>query len=131
MFKTMLPLGLLFVFALYGYSQNNTTVTAKQTKTTQTVASSGKVVNITQPVCVIINGTVLKAMKMMVVADKVIVVALEILSVLLPAKATPIAMAARTIKVVGIKTVPLPRPLPLKNNNGALKVRLNFINNLV
>ncbi len=45
MFKTMLPLGLLLVFALYGYSQNNTTVTAKQTKTTQTVASSGKVVN--------------------------------------------------------------------------------------
>lgn len=91
----------------------------------------GKSLIITQPVCVIINGTVLKAMKIMVVADKVIVVALEPLSVLLPAKATPIAMAARTIKVVGIKTVPLPRPLPLKNNNGALKVRLNFINNLV
>ncbi|MGA2822544.1 MAG: hypothetical protein ABSE72_03365 [Bacteroidales bacterium] len=43
MFKTMLPLGLLLVFALSGYSQNNTTVTAKETKTNKTATCCGKV----------------------------------------------------------------------------------------
>ncbi|MCX6286272.1 MAG: hypothetical protein NTY96_04095 [Bacteroidetes bacterium] len=46
MIRRMMPLGLLIVFAVYGYSQNNSTGAAtKQTKTTQTASTCGKFVD--------------------------------------------------------------------------------------
>ena len=46
MFRRMLPMGLLLVFAIYGYAQNNsTTAIAKETKATQTAANCSKFVD--------------------------------------------------------------------------------------
>ncbi|MCX6241537.1 MAG: hypothetical protein NTX43_07030 [Bacteroidetes bacterium] len=45
-FRKILPLGLLLVFAVYGYSQNSSTAAvSKQTQTTQSTASCGKFVD--------------------------------------------------------------------------------------
>ena len=46
MIRRILPLGLLLVFAVYGYSQNSSTAAvSKETQTTQTAASCGKFVD--------------------------------------------------------------------------------------
>jgi hypothetical protein len=84
----------------------------------------------TVPVFLITTVTVSKAMKILAVANKVTIVAPEPVTVPLLVKAIPIVMAPGILKVAGIRTIPLPRPLPPQSNNGTLQIRLNFILNL-
>ena len=45
MIRRILPLGLLLVFAVYGYSQNSTAVASKETKTTKCTSACPKYVD--------------------------------------------------------------------------------------